>query len=149
VIVPGTGIVLQNRGALFTLDEAHPNALAPNKRPFHTIIPAMAFRNGKLWSSFGVMGGHVQPQGQVQVLLNSIDFKMNPQQALDAARVVWRFGTSISIENGIDAESLAALGHEVIAPNGFGGGQMIVIDPESGMLSGGSDPRKDGCAIGY
>jgi gamma-glutamyltranspeptidase/glutathione hydrolase len=149
VIVPGTGIVLQNRGALFSLDEAHPNALAPNKRPFHTIIPAMAFRNGKLWSSFGVMGGHIQPQGHVQIMLNSIDFKMNPQQALDAARVVWRFGTSISIENGIDEKSLAALGHEVIEPNGFGGGQMIVIDPESGMLSGGSDPRKDGCAIGY
>jgi gamma-glutamyltranspeptidase/glutathione hydrolase len=149
LIVPGTGIVLQNRGALFSLDGSHPKVLAPNKRPFHTIIPAMAFRNGKLWSSFGVMGGHIQPQGHVQVLLNSIDFKMDPQHALAAARVVWRFGTSISIENGIDGKSLTALGHEVIEPNGFGGGQMIVIDPESGMLLGGSDPRKDGCAIGY
>jgi gamma-glutamyltranspeptidase/glutathione hydrolase len=149
VIVPGTGIVLQNRGALFSLDESHPNALAPGKRPFHTLIPAIAFRDGKLWSSFGVMGGHIQPQGHVQVLLNSIDFKMDPQRALDAPRVVWRFGTSISIENGIDEKSLAALGHEVIPANGFGGGQMITIDPDSGMLSGGSDPRKDGCAIGY
>jgi gamma-glutamyltranspeptidase/glutathione hydrolase len=149
VIVPGTGIVLQNRGALFSLDESHPNALAPRKRPFHTIIPAMAFKHGKLWSSFGVMGGHIQPQGHVQVMLNSIDFGMDPQQALDAPRVVWRFGTSISIENGIDEKSLTALGHDVITPNGFGGGQMIVIDPESGMLLGGSDPRKDGCAIGY
>jgi gamma-glutamyltranspeptidase / glutathione hydrolase len=149
VIVPGTGIVLQNRGALFSLDESHPNALAPGKRPFHTIIPAMAFKDGKLWSSFGVMGGHIQPQGQTQVLLNSIDFKMDPQRALDAPRVVWRFGTSISIESGIDEKGLGALGHEVIEPNGFGGGQMITIDQDSGVLSGGSDLRKDGCAIGY
>ncbi len=149
VIVPGTGIALQNRGALFSLDESHPNALAPGKRPFHTIIPAMAFKNGRLWSSFGVMGGHIQPQGHVQVLLNAIDFGMNPQQALDAPRVVWRFGNRISIEDGIDAKALAALGHEIIPADGFGGGQMITIDPDSGALLGGSDPRKDGCAIGW
>ena len=149
VIVPGTGIALQNRGALFSLDESHPNALAPGKRPFHTIIPAIAFKNGRLWSSFGVMGGHIQPQGHVQVLLNAIDFGMNPQQALDAPRVVWRFGNCISIEDGVDAQALAALGHEVIPANGFGGGQMITIDPDSGALLGGSDPRKDGCAIGW
>jgi gamma-glutamyltranspeptidase/glutathione hydrolase len=149
VIVPGTGITLQNRGALFSLDESHPNALAPGKRPFHTIIPAMAFMNGRLWSSFGVMGGHIQPQGHVQVLLNAIDFGMDPQQALDAPRVVWHFGNCISIEDGIDAEALTTLGHEVIPANGFGGGQMITIDPESGALLAGSEPRKDGCAIGW
>ncbi len=149
VIVPGTGIVLQNRGALFSLDEQHPNALAPGKRPFHTIIPALAFKAGRLWSSFGVMGGHIQPQGHVQVMLNAIDFRMNPQQALDAPRVVWRFANCISVEDGIDAHALAALGHAVIPANGFGGGQMITIDPDSGALLAGSDPRKDGCAIGW
>ena len=149
VIVPGTGVVLHNRGALFSLDESHPNALAPGKRPFQTIIPAMAFKDGKLWSSFGVMGGHIQPQGHAQVMLNAIDFGMDPQQALDAPRVVWRFANSISVESPINDRALADLGHDVIPGNGFGGGQMIVIDPESGALLGGSDPRKDGCAIGY
>ncbi|HSD84706.1 MAG TPA: gamma-glutamyltransferase [Anaerolineae bacterium] len=149
VIVPGTGIALQNRGASFSLDKNHPNALAPGKRPFHTIIPALAFKNGRLWSSFGVMGGHIQPQGHVQVLLNVVDFGMNPQQALDAPRVVWRFADCISIEEGIDAQALAALGHQVIPANSFGGGQMIMIDEDSGALLGGSDPRKDGCAIGW
>jgi gamma-glutamyltranspeptidase/glutathione hydrolase len=149
VIVPKTGVVLHNRGSLFSLDEAHPNALVPGKRPFQTIIPAMAFKDGRLWSSFGVMGGHIQPQGHVQVMLNAIDFGMNPQQALDAPRVVWRFDNSISVEVGIDDRGLAALGHEVIPATGFGGGQMIVIDLDSGALLGGSDPRKDGCAIGY
>jgi gamma-glutamyltranspeptidase/glutathione hydrolase len=149
VIVPGIGVVLQNRGALFSLDENHPNALAPGKRPFHTIIPALAFKDGKLWSSFGVMGGHIQPQGHVQVLLNAIDFGMDPQQALDAPRVVWRFADCISIEDGIDAQALTALGHQIIPANSFGGGQMIVIDEDSGALLGGSDPRKDGCAIGW
>lgn len=109
----------------------------------------MAFKAGQLWSSFGVMGGHSQPRGQVQVLLNAIDFGMNPQQALDAPRVVWRFEDCISIEDGIDAQALAALGHHVIPVNSFGGGKMIVIDADSGMLLGGSDPRKDGCAIGW
>lgn len=149
VIVPKTGVVLHNRGALFSLDESHPNALAPGKRPYQTIIPAMAFKDGRLWSSFGVMGGHIQPQGHTQVMLNAIDWGMNPQQALDAPRVVWRFENSISVEAGIDDRALAALGHDVIPDSGFGGGQMIVIDPESGALLGGSDPRKDGCAIGY
>lgn len=149
VIVPGTGLMLQNRGASFSLDEAHPNALAPGKRPYHTIIPAMAFKGGKLWSSFGVMGGHIQPQGHVQVLLNAVDFGMNPQQALDAPRVVWHFANSSSVEAGIDAPALAARGHHIIPTQSFGGGQMIEIDEDSGALSGGSDPRKDGCAIGY
>lgn len=149
VIVPHTGIVLQNRGALFALDESHPNALMPGKRPYHTIIPALAFRGRQLWSSFGVMGGHIQPQGHVQVLINSIDFHLNPQQALDAPRVVWRFDNCISIEDGVSAAALVDLGHVVVPANGFGGGQMIVIDTDSGALLGGSDPRKDGCAIGY
>ncbi|HZY44518.1 MAG TPA: gamma-glutamyltransferase [Anaerolineae bacterium] len=150
VMVPGTGIVLQNRGTLFSLDEAHPNSLAPGKRPFHTIIPAMAFKNGKLWSSFGVMGGHIQPQGHVQVMLNSIDFKLNPQRAIDAPRVVWYEGNQIDVESPIESAPLQSLGHEIISARGrYGGGQMIVIDQDNGALLGGSDPRKDGCAIGY
>jgi gamma-glutamyltranspeptidase / glutathione hydrolase len=150
VIVPGTGIVLQNRGALFSLDESHPNALAPGKRPFHTIIPAMAFKHGKLWSSFGVMGGHIQPQGHVQVLLNSIDFGMDPQRAIDAPRVVWYEGNQIDVESPIEVAPLQSLGHAIIPSRGsYGGGQMITIESDSGALLGGSDPRKDGCAIGY
>ncbi|HZY41720.1 MAG TPA: gamma-glutamyltransferase, partial [Anaerolineae bacterium] len=118
VIVPETGVVLHNRGALFSLDELHPNALAPGKRPYQTIIPAMAFKDGQLWSSFGVMGGHVQPQGHTQVLINAIDFGMDPQQALDAPRVVWRFENSVSVEAAIDDRALADLGHDIIPGNG-------------------------------
>ena len=130
-----------------------PNALSPGKRPFHTIIPAMAFKGGKLWSSFGVMGGHIQPQGHVQVLLNAIDFGMDPQRALDAPRIVWYAGRMVDLERGISEDTrmlLQRMGHDVLPPgDSYGGGQMIVIDADSGALLGGSDPRKDGCAIGF
>lgn len=166
-VVPGkVGFVLQNRGAWFALDEKHPNRLEPHKRPFHTIIPAMVTRQGKPWLSFGVMGGDMQPQGHVQVLVNLIDFGMNVQAAGDAARVrhfgsaeptglpAEAAGGSVAVESGIPLEvrkQLEALGHRITAGEAgdFGGYQAILVDWEHGTLQGGSDPRKDGCAVGY
>jgi gamma-glutamyltranspeptidase/glutathione hydrolase len=158
LMVPGTGICLQNRGACFTLEDGHPNALEGDKRPYHTIIPAMALRDGRLWLSFGVMGGFMQPQGHVQVLSNLVDSGMDTQAALDAPRfrVDERGGPSLSIESGFPTETcteLAAMGHDVrMEPafwSGFGGGQIIAVDAANGVLQGGSDPRKDGCAVGF
>jgi gamma-glutamyltranspeptidase/glutathione hydrolase len=159
LVVPGTGIALQNRAALFSLDPDHPNALAPNIRPYHTIIPAMATRNDELWLSFGVMGGFQQPQGHVQVLANMLDYNLDPQEALDALRFsVSLDGTgSVALEDGIDPkviEGLQKQGHPIEVVSGyprtaFGGGQVIERDPDSGILRGGSEPRKDGCAIGW
>ncbi len=158
LVVPGTGICLQNRGACFTLEKGHPNALAGGKRPYHTIIPAMALRQGQLWLSFGVMGGFMQPQGHLQVLSNLVDHAMNPQAALDAPRfrVDQRGGLAVAIETGVPLKTrkaLAAMGHHVrpettFAP-GFGSGDIIARDPENGVLCGASDPRKDGCAVGF
>jgi gamma-glutamyltranspeptidase/glutathione hydrolase len=164
--VPGDlGFVLQNRGCLFALDETHPNRLEPGKRPFHTIIPGFVTRDGKPWLSFGVMGGDMQPQGHVQVLINMIDFGMDPQEAGDAPR--WRHDGSseptgtpakgvgtLYLESGFGPEVEAALrgkGHAIEAGNrgGYGGYQAIRIDTERGVLIGGSDPRKDGAAAGY
>ena len=150
------GVALQNRGALFSLEEGHPNCIAPDKRPYHTIIPALALKGGRLWMSFGVMGGFVQPQGQVQVACNMIDFGMNPQQALDAPRYVWYDRATVDLEDGIadDARlALVAMGHDLMAPDNparyYGGGQIVAIDEDSGALLGGTEPRKDGVAIGY
>jgi gamma-glutamyltranspeptidase / glutathione hydrolase len=152
VVPPGTGIVLQNRGSLFVLDPRHPNALGPGKRPLHTLIPAMVLRDGRFWLSFGVMGGDLQPQGHAQVLLNLIDFGMTIQEAGEAARIR-HSAEGVAVESGVSDEAragLAAWGHHVIESRGvFGGFQGIQIDPESGVLMGGSDPRKDGLAIGY
>jgi gamma-glutamyltranspeptidase/glutathione hydrolase len=158
LVVPGTGICLQNRGACFSLEPGHPNVLAGSKRPYHTIIPAMAFCNGKLWLSFGVMGDFMQPQGHLQVLVNMVDHGLNPQAALDAPRfrVDELGGTGVLIEAGVPLETLEALtqvGHDVrptsLFEPQFGGGQVIAIDPDTGVLWGGSDPRKDGCAVGF
>jgi gamma-glutamyltranspeptidase/glutathione hydrolase len=158
LVVPGTGICLQNRGACFTLEPDHPNILAGAKRPYHTIIPAMALRGGGLWLSFGVMGGFMQPQGHLQVLANLIDHGMNPQTALDAPRfrVDEHGGLRVHIETGVPLKvrkALAAMGHEVesqttFAP-GFGSGDIIARDATTGVLCGASDPRKDGCAVGF
>jgi gamma-glutamyltranspeptidase/glutathione hydrolase len=152
VVPPGTGILLHSRGSLFTLDPSHSNALGPRKRPLHTLIPAMVMRDGRLWLSFGVMGGDLQPQGHVQVLMNLIEFGMTIQEAGEAARVRHSVD-GVAVESGISAEAragLAARGHDVIeSPGVFGGFQGIQIDRESGVLMGGSDPRKDGLAIGY
>jgi gamma-glutamyltranspeptidase/glutathione hydrolase len=158
IVVPGTGICLQNRGACFSLEPGHPNALDGGKRPYHTIIPAMALRQGKLWLSFGVMGGFMQPQGHLQTLVNMVDYGMDPQAALDAPRfrVDEKGSTRVAIETGVPLETrqaLAAMGHDVrsqtlFAP-GFGGGQIIAVDPETSVLWGGSEPRNDGCAVGF
>jgi gamma-glutamyltranspeptidase/glutathione hydrolase len=159
IVVPGTGICLQNRGANFSLDPKSPNALAPNKRPYHTIIPAMAFKRdaageNKPWLSFGVMGGFMQPQGHTQVLINMTDFKMDPQRALDAPRVRVFADGRVALEDAFDNDTRVALatrGHKLVQAERweFGGGQIIEIDPETGALAAGSDPRKDGAAVGY
>jgi gamma-glutamyltranspeptidase/glutathione hydrolase len=158
LVVPGTGICLQNRGACFTLEAGHLNALAGGKRPYHTIIPAMALRQGRLWLSFGVMGGFMQPQGHLQVASNLVDYGMDPQAALDAPRfrVDERGGPRVAIEDGVPAETrkaLSAMGHDLheepIFTPGFGSGDIIARNPESGVLWGASDPRKDGCAVGF
>jgi gamma-glutamyltranspeptidase / glutathione hydrolase len=152
VVPPGTGIVLQNRGSLFVLDPRHPNCLGAGKRPMHTLIPAMVLRDGRPWLSFGVMGGDLQPQGHVQVLLNLLDFGMTVQEAGEAARIR-HSPEGVAVESGIDPEAragLAARGHRVFESRGvFGGFQGVQIDRASGVLAGGSDPRKDGLAIGY
>lgn len=168
LVVPGTGVFLQNRGTLFSLDPAHPNALAGGKRPYNTIIPAMITKDGELFASFGVMGGFMQPQGHLQVLSNLVDLDLNPQQALDMPRFRLNAelgrgvgaedpGGEVFLEKGFDAgilESLRGKGHQVTVQTGrdrvyFGGGQVIWRDPTNGVLIAGSDPRKDGCAMGY
>jgi gamma-glutamyltranspeptidase/glutathione hydrolase len=152
LVVPGTGICLQNRGALFSLDPAHLNRIEPSKRPLHTIIPAMVTKDGKPYFSYGVMGGDMQPQGHVQVLLNLLEFGMTPQAAGDAPRVREVEG-AVAAESGIPLaalEGLRAKGHRLTAsPGGFGGFQGILIDRERGVLHGASDSRKDGAAAGY
>lgn len=156
VVVEGTGIVLQNRGSSFKLDEGHNNCLEPRKRPYHTIIPAMMFKDGEPYMSFGVMGGHMQPQGHLQVTSNIVNFHMNPQDALDAPRFHFEQGNMVQLEDGIPASvrsELEGKGHQIETLKNFsplfGGGQIIVLDPETGYLFAGSDPRKDGCAMGY
>lgn len=153
--VDGTGICLQNRGALFSLDPEHVNRLEPHKRPYHTIIPAMVLKGDKLLMSFGVMGGLMQPQGHLQVLANILDFDMDVQSALDAPRFRYMYGRLTALESTIDESVRSGLkkkGHDIQVSDvadDFGGGQIIMIDPISGALLGGSDPRKDGCAIGF
>jgi gamma-glutamyltranspeptidase/glutathione hydrolase len=159
-IVPkGWGFTLQNRGHGFSLDPTHPNALAPGKRPYHTIIPGLATReDGSLLASFGVMGGFMQPQGHLQVLQALIDDGLDPQAALDRPRVCIVGGNpegKVALEEGIPKRTLTNLskmGHHVEHVQGydraiFGRGQIILIDPDSGALWGGSDPRADGCAL--
>ena len=157
LVVPGTGIALHSRGASFSLDPSHPNVLAPKKLPFHTLIPGIATRNDELWLSFGVMGTVQQAQGQIQVLSNMIDFGLSPQEALDAPRFSYRplegeVGLEPRIPNEI-AEELRARGHRIVIteshPLYFGGGQVIARDAETGVLTGGSEPRNDGCAVGW
>src|SRR5262249_22611580 len=143
---------LHNRGALFTLAPGHPDRIAPRKRPMHTLIPAFVMKNGKPWLSFGVMGGDHQAQGHAQVLMNLIDFGMNIQEAGEAARVS-HGSDGLHVENAISPAAragLTKLGHQVFESIGaYGGFQGILIDPSTGVLMGGSDPRKDGLAIGY
>ena len=149
---PESGVVLQNRGAGFRVEPGHPNNVEGRKRPMHTIIPGMCMKDGKVINSYGVMGGGYQPVGHTHVLTNMIDYGMDPQEALDCARVFHVAG-KLDVERGVPKpvmDGLAALGHEVQHPEmPWGGGQIIQLDWENGTLVGGSDPRKDGCAIGY
>jgi len=166
-IVPsGWGFSLQNRGHNFSLQPDHPNALAPGKRPYHTIIPAMLTRPAaspgepdELLASFGVMGGFMQPQGHLQVVVGLVDDQLDPQAALDRPRFCIQDGTSggkVALEDGISVRvmsQLASLGHPVTPVSGFeravfGRGQIIRRNHQSGVLCGGSDPRADGCAMG-
>jgi gamma-glutamyltranspeptidase/glutathione hydrolase len=160
IIPKGCGFTLQNRGLGFSLDPGHPNRLEPNKRPYHTIIPGMLMHDGELYAPFGVMGGFMQPQGHVQVVVNLVDYGMNPQEALDAGRFCildGRSGGKVYVEDEISVQvmsDLSGMGHEVVPCSGwrrgiFGKGQIIHRDPSSGVLTAGSDPRADGCAIGW
>ncbi len=150
-----TGVQLQNRGANFSLEPGHPNEVAPGKRPYHTIIPGFITRDGRPWASFGVMGGFMQPQGHLQVGLNLVDFTMNPQAALDAPRFNWLQGRDVALEPGVDLdvrEDLLRRGHALLPAGAavhYGGGQVILRDPDSGVLVGGSEPRNDGAAVGW
>ncbi len=149
-----TGICLQSRGALFSLQEGHVNMLEPHKRPFHTIIPAMVFKDGGFFMTFGVMGGSMQPQGHVQVLLNIVEFGMNIQEAIEAPRFRHYSGLRVMLEPEISAEirnQLEVLGHQIIQhrQGSYGGGQGIIFNQNNGAKMGGSDPRKDGMAVGW
>lgn len=152
LVAGDTGIVLHNRGAGFSFDPKNPNKLEGGKRPFHTLIPGMVFQNGNLWLTFGLMGGDMQAQGHAQVLLNLIDFGMDVQQAGEQARFR-HFESGLALESAIGDDvrkALEAKGHHLTpAPGMFGGYQAIMIDPKTGALFGGSDPRKDGCAMGW
>jgi gamma-glutamyltranspeptidase/glutathione hydrolase len=147
-----SGVLLTNRGACFTLEPDHPNTFGPGKRPMHTIIPALAMKNGRCDMSFGVMGAHYQPMGHVQIMLNMLDYGMDVQQAIDGPRFFWE-GETVEVETGTPAatiDGLRARGHDVvITDQPWGGAQTIKIDWERGVLIGGSEPRKDGCALGY
>lgn len=154
LVVPGTGIALHDRGANFSLDLASPNCIAPRKKPYHTIIPGFLTHQGQAVGPFGVMGGFMQPQGHVQVIMNSLDFHLNPQQALDAWRWQWVGGRRMLVEPAFPqalAEGLRARGHEVLyAPDylTFGRGQIIWRD-ECGVLCGGTEPRADGACAAW
>ncbi len=149
LVVPGTGIGLQNRGHNFTLEEGHPNQLAPGKKSYHTIIPGFMTKDGQAVGPFGVMGGFMQPQGHLQVVMNTVDFHLNPQAALDAPRWQWMEGKAVEFEHSTPAhlvEALGRIGHQArwaMGSGGFGRGQ-IIWRLENGVLVGGTEPRADG-----
>jgi len=154
VVVPGTGIVLQNRGSGFSLEPGHPNVLEPSKRPFHTIVPGFLTKDGTPIGPFGVMGGHMQPQGHVQMVVNTVDHRMDPQTSLDQPRWFWHKDRSTLLEPAVDLailEELRGRGHDAKVWNeldAYGRGQIIWRLP-SGSYIAGSDHRGDGQAIGY
>ena len=148
IVVEGTGIALQNRGADFSLDPAAANCLQPGKRSYHTIIPGFLMKENLPVGPFGVMGGYMQPQGHVQVVMNMIDFHMDPQQALDAPRWQWMRDGSVSVETRFNSElarELSRLGHDIhinLSTPDFGRGQIIFRLP-GGILVGGTESRTD------
>jgi gamma-glutamyltranspeptidase/glutathione hydrolase len=149
LVVPGTGIALHNRGHNFTLEEGHDNILAPGKKPYHTIIPGFLTKDSRAIGPFGVMGGFMQPQGHLMVVMNTIDFHMNPQDTLDAYRWMWVGGKTIQVEPDFPnslALQLAAKGHNIVPlleTTPMGRGEIIWRD-EEGVLCGGTEPRTDG-----
>jgi gamma-glutamyltranspeptidase/glutathione hydrolase len=154
VVVPGTGISLQNRGAGFSLKSGHPNEVGPRKRPFQTIIPGFLTRGGQPVMSFGVMGGNMQPQGHIQMIIRLVDYNQNPQSCSDAPRWIVNYDWSVSLEDEYPdsiKEELARRGHRVVPSDrpmfGFGGAQLI-HRLDDGYCAA-SDHRKDGCAIGF
>ena len=154
VVVPGTGVALQNRGRGFTLQDGHPNQVAPRKRPFHTIIPAFLTRGGEAVGPFGVMGGHMQPQGHLQMVVNQVDYGLNPQASLDAPRWQWHRNREVHLEKSVPEHvlmGLAGRGHAVQVQHlvsSFGKGQ-IIRRLKNGAYVAGSEPRSDGCAVGF
>jgi gamma-glutamyltranspeptidase/glutathione hydrolase len=150
-----TGVQLQNRGTNFSLEPGHFNEAAPGKRPYNTIIPGFITKGNQAFSSFGVMGGFMQPQGHLQVGLNLVDFGMDPQAALDAPRFNWQKDKQVMLEAAASLsvhEALLARGHDLAPrdqPMYVGNGQVIVRDPDTGVLIGGSEPRHDGSAVGF
>ena len=154
VVEPDTGIILQNRGHLFLLDENHPNCIGPHKRCVHTLMPGMICKDGKPYAALGLKGGHVQPQVQVQIISNLIDFAMTPQEAITAPRFNHIEGPKVGLEPGIGQnvrDELTRRGHQIAggSAESFGGAHAIMIDPACGVFVGGSDPRKGGCALGF
>jgi gamma-glutamyltranspeptidase/glutathione hydrolase len=154
ILAEKSGVMLHNRGFGFRLQEGHPNCIAPNKRPMHTIIPGMVMKNGEAIMPYGVMGGHFQPMGQTLFLTNHFEFGLDVQEALDCPRLFPAPGNGpVELERGIPGyivDRLTRLGHEVkLIDKPHGGGQAIFIDRKAGLLVGGSDPRKDGCALGF
>jgi gamma-glutamyltranspeptidase / glutathione hydrolase len=152
LVAPESGVVLQNRGCGFRVEPGHPNCVGPRKRPMHTIIPGLCMKDDRVAWSYGVMGGAYQPVGHAHVLTNLLDYGMDPQEALDCPRVFHMEGR-LDVERGVSEpvfEGLAKLGHPVARPEmPWGGGQIVGVDWANGTLLGGSDPRKDGCALGY
>jgi gamma-glutamyltranspeptidase/glutathione hydrolase len=153
-MAPTSGVLLQNRGQGFTLEAGHPNCIAPGKRPLHTIIPGMIMQNGKTVMSYGVMGGQYQAFGHMQFLSRHLQYGLDVQEAQDAPRFFPNPKTgNVEVEGAIPdtvLDALQSLGHAIVpTPRPIGGSQAIRIDHDRGTLTGGSDPRKDGCAIGY
>jgi gamma-glutamyltranspeptidase/glutathione hydrolase len=150
---PESGVMLHNRGHGFVLEAGHPNCIAPGKRPLHTIIPGMLTKDSRAVMPFGVMGGHYQAMGHAHLLSNLVDFGLDLQEAIDLPRVFAPQQGPVEVESGVSratVEGLRKLGHETTAPEKpIGGGQAIWIDWKEGVLTGASDPRKDGCAIGF
>jgi len=155
IVIPETGIAMQNRGADFSLDPNHANALAGGKKTYHTIIPGFLTKDGQGVGPFGVMGGYMQPQGHVQVIMNTIDFALNPQMALDAPRFQWLEGKKIELEKNFPthlASELAMRGHDIkiaLSSASFGRGQVIWRNPENGVFSGATESRCDGSVVAY
>lgn len=154
ILAEKSGVMLHNRGFGFRLQDGHPNCIAPDKRPMHTIIPGMVMKDGEAIMPYGVMGGHFQPMGQTLFLANHFEFGLDVQEALDCPRLFPAPGNGpVELERGIPnhvVDRLSRLGHEVkLVDKPHGGGQAILIDRKRGLLVGGSDPRKDGCALGF